>query len=113
MTDRYFIDFLAETRQGMALALTSDALRDLVMAIDATDKGGELIVKVKIKPSKADENAREVDIDVSTKLPRRRIPPGIVFSDGKGRLSRANPRQLEMRMEGVADLNSRRTPAAE
>lgn len=105
-----FPDILRFYRRGAAERKVQQELDALLLAIEATKKGGEITVTLKIKPSKAGEN--ETDIDVKAKLPKVPLPTATFFLEG-GKLSRTNPRQMDAFGDdedrpGVASLDAKR-----
>lgn len=89
-----FADILRFYRRGAAERKVQEELTALLSAIEATKKGGEITITLKIKPSKAGENETDIDIEVKAKLPKVPLPTATFFLEG-GKLSRTNPRQMD------------------
>lgn len=93
---RLITDILREVRRGRALDLASERLSDLVRAVDLTGKPGEVSIVVKVKPEKGGGSAKEVHVNVKSKIPEVDLPTATFFSDGEGDLHRTDPDQKEM-----------------
>lgn len=89
-----FADILRFYRRGAAERKVQEELDSLLRAIEATKKGGEITVTMRIKPSKAGDNETDIDIDVKAKLPKVPLPTATFFLED-GKLSRSNPRQMD------------------
>jgi len=89
-----FADILRFYRRGAAERKVDQELTALLTAIEATKKGGQITVTMKIKPAKAGENETDIDIDVKATLPKVPLPTATFFLEA-GKLSRTNPRQMD------------------
>jgi hypothetical protein len=89
-----FAAWLQEQRQGGLHGEISDELRDLVAAVMEHEKQGTLTLKLTIKP--AGDNAVFVVDEVKSKPPEGDRPAALFFTDGRGNLSRRDPRQPEL-----------------
>lgn len=99
-----FSELLLQQRGGALHAEASDALHELVEAIDTTGKGGELRIILKIKPIGQGRQVTVTD-EVVVKAPQQERPLAIWFPDG-GSLSRRDPNQAELPgMRPVPDAN--------
>lgn len=57
---------------------------------------GELVISVKVKPSKDGSSEKEMLVAVKAKIPEIDLAPAVFFSDSAGDLHRADPSQQEM-----------------
>lgn len=108
-----FADILRFYRRGAAERKVDQELTALLTAIEATKKGGEITITMKIAPSKAGENETDINIDVKAKMPKVPLPTATFFLEA-GKLSRTNPRQMdafdnETDRDGVASLDKARS----
>jgi hypothetical protein len=102
-----FTQILMQARKGEVADRLTEELASIIEAIDATGKGGELTLKVKISPEKGGGNAKDFEFDVSAKLPRAPLPKAIFYSDSAGDLFRTDPSQTEMRFEDAEERRAR------
>lgn len=93
---RPITDVLREYRNGRAVDLLTRDLAEVVRAVDATQKPGELTIKIKVEPDKGGGSGKEVTIKSTSKVPKQDIPKGVFFSDEDGDLHRTDPAQREM-----------------
>ena len=101
---RPFAEFLHEQRGGAAAVEVSERFNELVAAVMEHGKGGELILKIAVKPAgKGAGNVVTVTDTCTTKLPEADRPTAIFFADDDGNLSRSNPNQPELPLRAVAD----------
>jgi hypothetical protein len=91
---RLFSDVLREIRNGEALDNLSEKLNQLVKAVDETGKGGELTLKITLKPMKS--GAIEICDDVKIKKPELPVGTSLFFPTVEGNLQRNDPRQTEI-----------------
>lgn len=89
-----FSELLLQQRGGALHAEASDALHELVEAIEATGRGGELRIVLKIKPIGQGRQVTVMD-EVVVKAPQSERPLAIWFPDS-GSLSRRDPNQAEL-----------------
>jgi hypothetical protein len=93
---RLITDVLREIRNGRAVAEATRQLADVVRAVDETGKAGEVNIKVKVKPEKGGGSAKDVSIEVKSKVPCVDLPSSVFYSDPGGDLHRIDPEQREM-----------------
>lgn len=93
------LDVLRQIRNGNLVYEMSRELEKLVEAVRDTRKGGELTLKIRVKPLKAGSDALDVDADVAAKAPNPPRPVSIFYPTADNTLSRVDPRQ--MRLPGV------------
>lgn len=101
---RPITDVLREYRRGRAVDLASQRLAELIMAVDETNKAGELTIKIKVKPQKGGGSEKTLAIDVKSKIPEVDLPEAVFFSDSNGDLHRTDPAQQEMTFRDAADV---------
>lgn len=87
---------LASMRNGAANDRATEELEKLVRAVQATEKGGSVTLKIKVSKLKDAETELKVDIVVTSSIPVGDIPAGIYFPDKDGGLHRTDPRQLSL-----------------
>lgn len=90
-----FSELLLNQRNGAFHAECSDALHELVEAVEAHGRGGELRITLKVKPIDAGGRQVTVQDEVTVKAPRGERPLSIWFPSG-GSLSRRDPNQAEL-----------------
>lgn len=100
---RPITDVLREYRRGRAVDLASQRLAELIMAVDETNKAGEIVIKIKVKPQKGGGSEKTLHIDVKSKIPELELPEAVFFSDGEGNLHRSDPAQSELTFRDVKD----------
>ncbi len=93
------LDVLKQIRQGHLVYEMNQEVEKVVEAVRDTRKGGELTLKIKIKPLKAGSDALDVDAEVTAKIPKPPRPVSIFYPTQDNTLSRTDPRQ--MRLPGV------------
>lgn len=101
---RPITDVLREYRRGRAVDLASQRLAELIMAVDETNKAGEITIKIKVKPQKGGGSEKTLAIDVKSKIPEMDLPEAVFFSDGDGNLHRTDPAQQEMPFRDAKEL---------
>ena len=97
--DRFpFAAWLQDLRHGAAHAELTDALVELVAAVQTTGKAGELRLTVKVRPS--DQHVTQVIVtdDVEVKAPKPTRPISLFFVDEAHNLTREDPFQQRSRM---------------
>jgi hypothetical protein len=110
----FFRDMLAHYRRGQLLRAADDELAAVVRAVRATNKTGELTLKIKINPSKTGDNELGIKAEVTSKVPKATMPDAVFFGDEKGELHRADPAQMDAfpgEEEGAVSLDRRRPGA--
>jgi len=91
-----FTSILMQARKGEVNDHLSNELAELIKAIDATGKPGEITLKLKVTPEKGGGNQKDFDFDVSVKVPRPSLPKAVFYSNEEGDLFRTDPSQREM-----------------
>lgn len=70
------------------------ALREVVQAVEATQKKGTLTIKVVVGPAQVGgENVLQIAVDHTAQVPRFAPETVLLYSDADGSLSRNDPRQ--------------------
>lgn len=111
-TVRLFGDWLAEQRKGVLHAELSDALNELVAAVGQTGRGGDLILKVRVKPAAKMSGAVVVTDDVVVKKPAGDRGDALYFIDKHNNLSRENPDQPRLPLREVGQPDTPQASAA-
>ncbi len=101
---RLITDILRDIRKGAAIEEGTNALADVVRAVDETGKEGSVTIVLKVKPPKHGGPEKTLVAEISCKKPCADIAPAIFFSNQEGDLVRFDPRQEEMPL-GEADPN--------
>lgn len=98
---RPFAAILTELRGGRAHAEVSEALAQLVTAVETTGKGGTVTLTITVKPvAKNDGSTVTVTDQVRVKAPTVDPKPTVFFLNG-GSLSRDNPHQPQLPLQLV------------
>lgn len=90
---RPITDILREMRRGRIVEDMTDALAEVVKAVDETDKAGALTIKITVKPSKDGGWEKTLSTAISTSIPRKDSPDAVFFSNADGDLVREDPDQ--------------------
>lgn len=100
---RPFFETLRELRAGATLDELTSALAELVSAVKATDKPGELTLKLKLRPPRKG-NATYITIEdsVLVKAPVMERGDTVFFPTVDGGLSRQDPNQGSLDLRPVA-----------
>ena len=96
---RLFTQVLRDIRRGRPVEEATNALADVVRAVDETGKEGSVTITLKIKPSKHGGPEKTLVAEVKAKKPVADIAPAVFFSDDDGDLHRVDPAQEEMRLQ--------------
>jgi hypothetical protein len=95
-----FAAFVQEQRSGGLHGELSDALVELVAAVQEHGKAGTLALTIKVAPNK-DGSTVTVTDKMKLSLPEGERGAAIYFIDGHGNLSRRNPWQQELPLKEV------------
>lgn len=100
-------DVLGLVRGGYALHDASKKLAEVIQAVKATGKPGEVTLTIKISPDKTDDRIFTLKPSVKAKIPEKGYAEGHVFVDPiTGKLTKEDPAQLDMleekRAQGAA-----------
>ncbi|WP_280245546.1 hypothetical protein [Nocardia abscessus] len=102
---RPFADFLTDLRRGAVHEEASQALHDLIAAVEETRKAGRLTITFEVSIQKGTDMLAIKD-SVATKTPRLDRPTSLWFVDRHGNATRRDPSQMEipgMRVVSSAD----------
>ena len=93
-------DVLGLVRGGYALHDASKKLAEVIQAVKATGKAGEVTLTIKISPDKTDDRIFTLKPSVKAKIPEKGYAEGHVFVDPvTGKLTKEDPAQLELLAE--------------
>lgn len=92
-----FLELLQSHRRGEILARADELLEELVEAVAETGEKGELTIKLPFKVNKAGQI--EITPEIAIKKPRPSMATGIYFASDDNRLTRRDPRQMDIEDE--------------
>ena len=98
---RPFLDYLREHRMGLTHAELSEAMQQLVAAVVAERKGGEITLKISVKPQ--GDGAVMVTDEVKLKLPKPTKGGSLFFVTPENNLVRQDPRQADLPLHAIGD----------
>ncbi len=110
LRSKHFAAWLQEHRSGALHDELSDALAELARAVGEHDKAGTLSLTIRIAPNGA--NTVIVTDDLKVKAPEAARPASLFFTDGRGNLSRRDPRQPELPLRQVPPIDDDQEAAA-
>lgn len=96
-----FTDIIGSLEGGRAFEQLNDSLIEVVQAVVAHRKAGEIILSVKVNPN--GESAVSVVPTIKVKVPEATRAVTTFFADDHGNLLRRDPRQRELPLREVAD----------
>lgn len=101
-----FSQQLASMTRGSVDAHLTDQMAELVRAIMETHKGGEITLKLKLKPEVSAHEVAQITVtpEISTKMPSEKQMPSLFYPTAQGDLLRNDPRQTEI--PGVQDVSA-------
>ena len=101
---RPFFETLRELRKGKTLEELSDALAEVVAAVQTTGKAGEVVLKLKVRPPRQGAVSYvTIEDEIGTKLPRANRDDTVFFALADGSLSRQDPSQLGLKLSAVPE----------
>jgi hypothetical protein len=102
-----FAVILQELRDGRVHAELSQQFGDLVAKVKETGKGGELVLKIKIKPATRGTDVDKITVSdaINITLPKPERGEDIFYLTEECELTRSHPKQQELALRDV-------TPAA-
>lgn len=103
---RPFTDVLRDIRKGKVVDRLGEEMAQVVQGVLDTNKGGELVLKLSVKPQGKGDNAVIVSAKISTKVPQADLPDALFFADLDGDLLREDPTQTRI----FADVGERVDP---
>lgn len=93
---RPIADTLRDIRGGEALEDLSAKLQELVQAVQSTNAGGTLVLKISVKPMKGSTEAVVVTDDIVLKKPAVKSSGTVMFPTVEGNLQRHHPKQDDL-----------------
>lgn len=94
--------WMHEQRNGSLHAELGEHLADITARVIELQKSGTLTLTVKIAPTGEGQHSVFISDEVKAKPPEPPRPKALFFSDGKGNLSRRDPRQAELPLKDVS-----------
>ena len=95
--DLNFMQFIQTFRRGELLDDCNQKLNELMEALATADKGGSFTLKFDFKHNKAGQI--EITPNAVIKKPAKNVPPGVYFISDDSRLTRRDPRQMDIEDE--------------
>jgi hypothetical protein len=106
-----FAAFLQEHNRGASHTKASEALQEVVNAVVDTGKKGSVVLTVSLEPMKqADEGTLLVTVNVVSKAPQEPACAAVFYADDAGNLTRKDPRQLALELEGIREVPAQAAP---
>jgi hypothetical protein len=97
-----FFTTLRDLRAGATLDDLDSAIAEVVAAVKATHKAGEITLKLKIRsPKKSTATYLSVEDEVTTKVPKHDRADTIFFPLSDNSLSRTDPSQIPLELHAV------------
>lgn len=104
---RPFLETLRELRQGRTLDELADHLSEIVAAVKASGKPGQLVLKVTVKPGKkGSTHYLVVEDDVAVKLPKQDRQDTVFFPTSDNNLSRNDPAQMNLGLRAAESIDA-------
>ena len=105
---RPFMETLRELRGGRTLEDLAENVAEIVKAVRATGKSGELTLKLKFKPPKAGgASYLMVEDSIAAKVPKLDHGDTVFFHTNDGALTRQDPSQMELLpVRGSVDMDT-------
>lgn len=95
------IDVLVNQRKGALIPELSEKLQKLVQSVKEHNKGGSLVLTLKVSPFNGDASALLVVDQVELKVPKAPLKGSMFYSTDEGVLQRKDPNQVEMQLTVV------------
>lgn len=102
-----FDDMIRKHRKGVAATEASKLLLEAITATRDTGAKSEMTLKVTLKTGT--DNQMLIDIQVTSKLPKAKLPSGLFWVDDDNKLHTSDPNQRELNLREV----ERPAPAAD
>jgi hypothetical protein len=97
-------EFFKTLRKGDFLFDVSQNIEKLTESIRQHRKGGKVVIEIAIEPQDKSAHMVTVTDKITLKLPPEPCSdPTIFFTTGKNTLSRRDPRQMEIDLDGTKD----------
>jgi len=94
------IKLLQEHRGGATHEEISDAIRDLVAAVNDEQKGGRITINLTIKP-RGKGDGLDVRVEVKSFPPKQTPGTSVFFCDKENNLQRQDPRQTALELREI------------
>lgn len=106
MSTKAFAIFLQDLRDGRAHSELSGHFNDLLAKVKETGKGGEITLKIKIKPATRGGDVDKVTIadQISINLPKPERGEDFFWLTDDNDLSRNHPKQQSLELREVAPV---------
>jgi hypothetical protein len=109
---RSIVQTLTEIRNGALIQDATSGLSEVVRAVNNTGKGGELTIKIRIKPVGPTSVTVMVDGEVVKKLPEPDREVSIFFPTADGSLTKTDPNQMPLGLRPVGSSSDSPPPEA-
>lgn len=107
-----FLSTLAQVRKGKSAKELSEQMAEVVQAVMATGKKGELALKLIITPNK-DGISVNVEDAITIKLPKMDRAATLFYATDEGHLQRNDPNQIELELKAVEGEKPEEKPEPE
>lgn len=97
---RLFTDVIREIAGGTLVDEATTALNNVVSAVSETGKGGQIVLKIAIKPN-ARSGTMNVSHDITTKIPQGDKVTSVMWPTPEGDLLASDPRQKSLDLKTV------------
>jgi hypothetical protein len=98
---RSILQILSQIRNGALEHEATSDLADVVRGVNNTGKGGELTIKIRIKPTGPADATLFVDGEVIKKIPTPERELSIFFPTQDGSLTKTDPNQMPLGLRPV------------
>lgn len=102
---RPIFETLREIRAGGLLNEATEALAELVHAVNETGKSGEIAIRLKLKLANRGSSTMIVDADVKKTIPEPDREVAFFFPTKDGGLSKQDPNQIPLGLRPVSDMS--------
>lgn len=112
---RSFQNLIMEQRFGALATEASEALNDLIAAVQEHGKGGSVSVTFRVKPAgkgKGDRRILQITDEVNVKTPEAERESALFYATDSNGLSREDPRQQKFSLAEVPPTEVRDTPTS-
>lgn len=99
---RHFTDVLRDHRGGKLVDHLSHKLDEVIQAVRKTGKSGEITLKLKLVPTKGEDDQFDVIPNCKVSLPEPDLAKAVFFVSDEGDLLRSNPNQPGL-FQGAAE----------
>ena len=95
-----FENVIRNHRKGLVAAKASEKLVEAIDAARTQNTMATLTVTLKFKPQNDDQML--IEADVTSKLPKEKLPAGMMYVDDNNLLHTSDPKQKEFELKEVA-----------